>query len=635
MSVVGLRDVEKSYGADTVLAGASFTLEMGDRAGLIGVNGSGKTTILKLISGEMEPDKGQVALTRDISIGLLTQEAGKDGGGTLLEEMLSSRPEILALRRRLDKFSVKVGELAHNGDEGYDDALAEYSRLIEQYEAEGGYVYDNLVTGALAGLGFDKDEFDRPVGTLSGGQRTRLALAKLLLAGHDLLMLDEPTNHLDIHSIAWLEEFLRQYRGTVLLVSHDRYFLDRVTNRTLELYSGAVEDYPGNYSVYQIEKEKRTADRLRQYELISARLEKEKEYINRMRAGVHARQAKGREKRLKRFEMPDRPDTGSRSMKLGWTDTARSADTVIKVEGLGVSLGGKEILDDVSFTLRRGERIGMVGRNGGGKSTLLKAVLGVIEQDKGTVTLGPNVQPAYYAQGLEGLSDENTVMDELWAVEPMAVEQKIRDMLGSFLFTGDDAKKKVGVLSGGEKGRLAIAKIVLAGANLLVLDEPTNHLDIPSRETLEHALTNFEGTVLAVSHDRYFLDKVVDKIYEVEGGRLNEYWGNYTYYAARKTEQAVEAAKTPTEGRQAWEGRKQQQADERRREREVKLRTEKIEGIEGSIEELEAGLRDAERTLADPVVYGDYAKVDELTRRYDELKAKRDELYGLLEKELS
>jgi ATP-binding cassette subfamily F protein 3 len=634
MALVSLKDVAKSYGAERVLSGATFVLNEGDRAGLIGVNGSGKSTLLKIIGGSLKPDSGQIATAKGMSIGRLEQEADSSSGGTILTEMLSSRPSVMALKRKLDIQSQAVSLLASEGGEGYDKALSEYGALLEEFEKSGGYAYDNMVTGALRGLGFKPDEFKRPVGSLSGGQRTRLAMAKLLLAGHDLLMLDEPTNHLDIPAIAWLEEFLREYKGTVLLVSHDRYFLDRVATRILELSDGEVEEYPGNFSRYKLEKEKRTEARQREYELASARLEKEKEYINRMRAGVNARQAKGREKRLSRFELPERPASEKKGPALDWADVARSADSVVVAEGLSKRYGEKDVLTDVTFTLRRSERVGVVGRNGCGKSTLLKLIIGEITPDVGSLSLGPKVKTAYYAQGLEGLDPDRAVIDELWSVEPLATEQKIRDMLGAFLFLGDDALKKVRVLSGGEKGRLAIAKVVLAGANLLVLDEPTNHLDIPSREALESALAGFAGTVLAVSHDRYFLDGFAERIYEIKDGRLATFHGNYTYYQEKKASDEEQAAQEKTEGREAWDRRKQEQAQKRKGEREEEKRAARIKSLEDEIEAVEAGLMDAEAKLADPAAYGDLNKVTELTECYNILKEKRDRLYDTLEEEV-
>ncbi|MBI5696682.1 MAG: ABC-F family ATP-binding cassette domain-containing protein, partial [Nitrospirae bacterium] len=564
----------------------------------------------------------------------LTQEVAA-GTGTLFEVMLSARPEVLDIKRRLDASSGEVADLAGDGGEAYEAALEEYGRLLDDFEQSGGYAYDNAVTGALIGLGFDRDDFGRGLETLSGGQKTRLALAKILLAGHTVLLLDEPTNHLDIPAIGWLEEFLKAYDGAVLIVSHDRYFLDRAADRIIELENGKVEEYPGNYSFYREEKERRTEARMRDYELASAKYEKEKEYINRMRAGVHARQAKGRERRLSRFEMPDAPSREGEALTLRWDEVKRSSDNVLKVEGISKHFGRTEIVRDASFTLRRVERAGIVGRNGTGKSTLLRIIIGTETADSGKSEFGPNVKPAYYSQGLEGLDEDNTVLDELWSVSPLAVEQKIRDMLGSFRFTGDDSQKKVSYLSGGEKGRLALAKIVLQGANLLILDEPTNHLDIRSREALEDAITSFGGTVLTVSHDRYFLDSVAEKIFELDGARLTEYWGNYSYYSEKKAAQAVEAVQAESAGRATWEDRKHRQAEDKKREREAKKQADRISGIEDSIGALEVRMLELERQLADPAVCADYAKVMELTNSYNDLKTERDGLYELLEEEMA
>ncbi|MGA2192699.1 MAG: ATP-binding cassette domain-containing protein [Nitrospirota bacterium] len=632
--MLSVADLTKSYGLQVVFDSVSFTIGEGERVGLVGRNGSGKTTLLDIISGAASPDSGQIAVSRGIKIGYLAQEAALPPDATILDEMLSARPEVLELRHRLDASSSALGALAAGGGSKYDRALEEYGRLLEEFEMTGGYAYDNAVKGALTGLGFCPDDFGRMISTLSGGQRTRLLIGKLLLAGHDLLMLDEPTNHLDVSAISWLEEFLSQYAGAVLLVSHDRYFLDKVAARIVELDNGSAEEYKGNFSVYRIEKEKRAADRLRQYNLMSERFEKEKEYINRMRAGVNARQAKGREKRLERFELPGRPTAARKALSVRWDELKRASETVLKAENITKTYSGQAIFRDVSFSIRRGERVGVVGRNGCGKSTLLKVITGEINQDAGEITIGKNVKTAYYDQQLEGLSENNRAIDELWTAEPMAVEQKIRDLLGVFLFSGDDALKMVRDLSGGEKGRLAIAKTVLSGANFLVLDEPTNHLDIPSREALEEALSNFGGTVLAVSHDRFFLDRFAEKIFELSSGSLTEYCGNYSYFAQKKQAESDERATRPAKGRQAWEERKLLQADERKRERDAIRKAERITGIEREIEELEAGLSETEGKLADPAFYLDVAKVNELTERYSTLKDKRDELYDLLESEV-
>jgi ATP-binding cassette, subfamily F, member 3 len=635
MSVLTLKDIDKAFGAEKILSGLSLILDPGDRAGLIGRNGTGKTTLFGIISGRSKPDGGQIAAMRGLSIGYLEQESSHKAGVTLLDEMLSSRPEVLKLKHKLDETSHEVERLAESSGDAYDKALASYGAMLDEFERTGGYAYDNMVEGTLRGLGFSNEDFSRELSTLSGGQRTRLSLAKLLLAGHDLLLLDEPTNHLDIPAIIWLEEFLKSYPGTVLIISHDRYFLDRVANRIYELSGGKTEEFPGNFSAYQIEKEKRVADRLRQYELASGRLEKEKEYINRMRAGQNARQAKGREKRLVRFDMPEKPVVDDRAMSLKWGEVARSSDSVLKAEGISKSFGGNTILKDITFNIRRGDRVGIVGRNGGGKSTLLKIIMGELAPDKGTALFGPKVKVGYYAQGLEGLSEDNTVIEELWGVKPLAVEQEIRDLLGAFLFSGDDSAKRVGSLSGGERGRLAISKIVMSGANFLILDEPTNHLDIPAREALEDAISGFPGTVLAVSHDRYFLDNFAERTFEINEGRLTEYSGNFSYYSEKKAALAEdEVPKEASEGRLSWEERKRQQADEKKREREEARRARSIADLEDSIASLEVRITEVENRLADPEIYGDLKKVSELTECYNILKLERDGLYRKLEQEV-
>jgi len=635
LSVLSVRDITKSFGATGVLRGVSFNLEDGERAGLVGANGCGKTTLLEIISGRMKPDTGLVSAAKGSSIGYLEQSSASEQGESILGVMLAARPDVLRLRKALTDSADRVAALAQSGGAGYEAAMEEYGALLEEFESAGGYSYENEAAGALVGLGFTREEFGRDLSTLSGGERTRLLLARMLVAGHDMLLLDEPTNHLDISAITWLEGFLDRFRGAALIVSHDRYFLDRVATRVLEMDRGTVESYPGNYSRYRAEKHRRDEARRREYELALARYEKEKEYINRMRAGVNARQAKGREKRLARFDMPDAPGAPGRSIKLEIGSSGRASDTVAAAESINVSFGGRPVLKSVSFTVRRGERVGVVGPNGSGKSTLLKVMLGELLPDSGSAVLGAKVMPGYYAQGMEGLSDTNTVLDELWSSSPMSTEQEVRDLLGAFMFTGDDQSKKVGRLSGGEKGRLAIAKIVIKGANLLVLDEPTNHLDIPSREALEDAVAGFGGTVISVSHDRYFLDEFAGRIFELGAGRLTEYLGNYSDYARKKTEGPREEEPEPSEGRLAWQQQKNHKAEERRKEREAQKRLEAVAGIESEIERTELAILDLEARLADPEVCTDYSRLSGLTAEYEQAKSKRNALYEQLDKELA
>ncbi len=635
MSVLSIKDIKKSFGAEDILTGVSMHLEEGERAGLVGVNGCGKTTLLEIISGRMHPDSGTVSISKGLGIGYLEQVQSHQVDVGLLDAALGSRPEVMSVKDKLNLAAERAGALAGDGGDGYEAAVEEYGALLEEFESAGGYAYENEVSGALIGLGFDREDFDRLVSTLSGGERTRLGLAMMLVAGHGLLLLDEPTNHLDIAAVAWLEEFLLKYAGTVLMVSHDRYFLDRVATRIFELDRGAVESFHGNYSRYRQEKQKRDEARRKQYELAHARFEKEKEYIDRMRAGVNARQAKGREKRLARFELPDAPAGPKRQVRIGFTDAGRTSDTVVSTDSVGKSFGGVRILKDVSLTIRRGERVGIVGPNGSGKSTLLKIIMGELDPDEGGAQLGGNVYPGYYAQGLEGLDESNTVIEELWEASPLSTEQEIRDLLGAFLFTGDDAHKKVVRLSGGEKGRLAISKMVLKGANLLVLDEPTNHLDIPSREALEAAIEGFRGSVISVSHDRFFLDRFAGRILEVDDGRLTEHWGNYSDYAQKKRESTEIREESVSEGRRAWEDGKERRALERKKEKDERLRREAISGMEEEIGRVEERIMELETRLADPAVFGDYAKVADLTGEYEDLKLRRDSLYEQLDKELA
>jgi len=638
MSQVVLDAVKKSYGGSEILSGVSFTLRPGERAGMVGRNGCGKTTLLRIIKGLEEPDSGTVSIARGLSVGYLPQVHEDKRAGTLLDVMQSARPEIDELRRLIDNASREIERLADQGGPNYDRALRDYAGLVDDYEHAGGYLYENEITGALNGMGFSEADHGRKAESLSGGERTRLELARLLVGRHGLLLLDEPTNHLDIRSIDWLEDFISRFDGTLLMVSHDRYFLDRIAGTIIDLSGGTAETYPGNYSRYMKLSRERRAAAEKEYELARARYDKEKEYIDRMRAGQNARQAKGREKRLSRFEMPDRPETGKRSISVDFGDkTARSAAEVVVAKNVTVRYGDRAVLDDITMTVRRGDRVAVIGPNGTGKSTFLRALMGEMEPDGGTVVLGSRVKPGYYAQGLEKLDPGSTVLEEQWSVTPMETDREVRGRLGLFLFSGDDVLKKVSSLSGGEKGRLAISMIAAAGANLLVLDEPTNHLDIESREALEKALSGFDGTVVAVSHDRYFIDAFADRVYELTDGRLTEYHGDYSYYESRKTAlpPQPQIPEKPSSGREEHERRKRERAEKKKVENDNRRRQRTIGGIESEIEEIENRIVAIESELSDPASYGRFGRLDEITKDYEELKQRREELYGLLEKELA
>jgi len=641
MSRLVLEAVRKSYGGSEILSGASLMLRPGEHVGMVGRNGCGKTTLLRIIKGLEGMDSGSVAVQKGQSIGYLPQVHVVDRTGTLMDVMLSARPEVEELRRRLDFASREMERLAADGGTGYDRALSDYADLSDEYERSGGYTYENEITGALNGMGFTEPDRDRDASTLSGGERTRLELARLLVGRHGLLLLDEPTNHLDIRSIDWLEGFINRYEGTVLMVSHDRYFLDRTVNTIIDLTGGVSVTYPGNYTRYLELKAERYESDLKKYELAKARYDKEREYIERMRAGRYARQAKGREKRLTRFDMPDRPVSGAPAATIAFGDKVeRSASEVVTLKDVTLRYGDRAVLDRISMTLRRGDRVAVIGPNGTGKSTLVRTLTGELAPDTGTVKVGGKVSTGYYAQGLENLDPDSTVLDEQWSVNPMETEQEVRSRLGRFLFSGDDVQKKVSNLSGGEKGRLAISKMAAGGANLLVLDEPTNHLDIESREALENALSDFGGTVVAVSHDRYFIDSFADRVFELVDGRLTEYHGNYSYYESKTKALQTDTPQTSgqdklSSGREEHERRKRERAEENKARRQEEQKQKTIVGIEEEILGIEDRLVSLEAELSDPASYGRYGRLAEITRDYEELKNRREELYGILEKELA
>lgn len=578
MALITLRDVKKSYGANVVLENVSFQVEEKDRIGLIGANGTGKTTLLRILAGLEEPDIGEVRPSRHTMPAYQSQEPVFTEGNTVLAEALATFEPLREMERRLRQMEA---EMSSPGEHSRA-SLQTLANLQHEFEHRGGYTYEARTKAVLGGLGFSVEQFEQKVGLLSGGQRTRLALAKLLLQEANLLLLDEPTNHLDLAAIEWLETFLSQeYPGAVVVVSHDRFFLDKVARRIIELENRQARLYTGNYSEYLKQRELRLLTQKREYEKQQKIIAHYEDFIRRNIAGQKHAQAQSRRKRLERLERIEKPNEVQRQVKLKFGDVARSSDLVLEVRDLAMSFDNTPLFKGLSLNLERGEILGIIGPNGAGKTTFLRLVMGEMKPTHGQLRIGHNVVIGYYDQQQSGLNPANSVLDEIWKMRPRDDERTVRGLLGRFLFSGDDVYKPVSVLSGGERSRLALAKLILSNANFLLLDEPTNHLDIPSRAALEEALLDFPGTVILVTHDRYLLDRVAQKILVIENEGAKLYLGNYSFYKWMKEQERAE-------GRQTLERKK----EERQEAPTPKKRRPKM-----TFEQLEAAIIEREEAL--------------------------------------
>ena len=557
MSLVRLNQVTKSYDPYLILDEVSLSIEHGDRIGLIGKNGTGKTTLIEIIAGIIEDFKGNVGYAKQLQIGYLSQEPNLEADCSLRQEMF----KVFQKRRDLeDEMLLLSEELAED-----PKLLDRYARLQEQHERMGGYDYEYQTNRTLGGLGFRDSDFNLKTGVLSGGQKSRAALAKLLLEDPDLLLLDEPTNHLDIKAIEWLENFLNtEYQGAVIIVSHDRYFLDRVARKIIELRNHKVKEYPGNYTKYLEIRQTEGVAQEREYKKQQRYIAHEKDFIRRNMAGQRTREAQGRQKLLDRLERVEKPETLEKTIKLRFTPDVRGGNDILKCQDLGKQYGDKQIFEDMNLEIYRQDVVGVIGPNGVGKTTLFRMILGNELPTSGQLKIGHNLHFGYYDQELAGLNQDNTIIDEIWALRPTQKQGEIRSFLGRFLFSEDEVFKWIGDLSGGEQSRVMLAKLLLENANVLLLDEPTNHLDIPSREVLEEALAEYPATIFMISHDRYFLNKLVNKLLVFENGTAHLFFGTYAEYEAHVREQKREAMQAKEEAERA---RKAERQEKQRRER--------------------------------------------------------------------
>lgn len=620
MTILACNRISKAFIGQEVLKAVSFHIEEKQKAALVGVNGAGKSTLLKIIVEELEADEGDVTIAKGASLGYLSQHTGLNDTHTILEAAVLSRLDILSMEE-------KLRDMEKHMEGATEDFMEEYLRLNHEYELKGGLSYRSEVVGALKGLGFTEGDFDKQIMTLSGGERTRVALGRLLLSKPDILLLDEPTNHLDMSSIAWLEGFLVSYPGSVLVVCHDRYFLDKVVTKVMELDCGVCTSFEGNYSAYSKKKQELYDAKMKQYLKQQDEIKHEEAVIEKLKSfnrEKSIKRAESREKKLEKIEVLEKPQTADDAMRFELTPPVLSGMDVLSVEDISKSYGNRCLFSDVSFSLRRGDHVAIIGNNGTGKTTILKMINELTGLDAGRIKIGAKVKIAYYDQEHQVLHMDKTLFEEMSDEHPNMNTTQIRNVLAAFLFTGDDVYKRISDLSGGERGRVSLAKLMLAEANFLILDEPTNHLDILSKEILEQALNKYTGTVLYVSHDRYFINRTAQRVLELKDGRLKEYLGNYDYYLEKREEASAQAEnaklKETTSGRQDWQAKKEEQALLRKRVNDLKR-------VEERIEELEKNKKALDEEMSREDVFTDVEKLMELNNTRDEIDRELEDLY--------
>lgn len=626
--ILSCQNISKAFNEVPVLKEVSFHLEDYDKAAIVGLNGAGKTTLLRIIVGEMAPDHGLVTLSKDKTIGYLAQDQAVSSQNTIYEELLTAKSDVIEMESRIRSLELSMKQAS--GRE-LEELMETYTRLTHSFELANGYAYQSEVTGILKGLGFMEDEFSKEISTLSGGQKTRVALGKLLLQKPDLIILDEPTNHLDLNSIAWLETYLLNYKGAVLIVSHDRYFLDRIAGKIIEIDQTKVTTFLGNYSDYAVKKEQLRSAALNAYLKQQQEIKHQEEVIEKLRSfnrEKSIKRAESREKALNKMDVLDKPTQARSDIHITLTPRCTSGNDVLHIEDLSKSFGEHLLFKHLSMDLKRGEHVAIIGDNGTGKTTILKIINGLLPADTGTLTLGTNVHIGYYDQEHHVLHTEKTLFDEISDSYPYLDNTEIRNTLAAFLFTGEDVFKRIKDLSGGERGRVSLAKLMLSESNFLILDEPTNHLDITSKEILEDAINAYEGTVLYVSHDRYFINRTASRILELSEGALTGYLGNYDYYLEKKTEASLSTLPAspsqkedlPTETKLDWQAQKKLQADKRKKENDLKKCEESIALLEQEQKKIDA-------KMSDPSIATNVAELQKLASRQKELADKLEGLY--------
>ena len=631
--ILSCQSICKSFGEKVILQDASFHIEEREKAALIGNNGAGKTTLLRIIMEEISADSGQVVIAKDKKIGYLAQYQDIHGHHTIYEELMTTKQYILDME---DKIRSLEQEMKYVAGDKLESLMNSYTRLTHQFELENGYAYKSEIVGVLKGLGFEEEDYGKQIENLSGGQKTRVALGKLLISKPDILLLDEPTNHLDMESIAWLETYLLNYPGAVFIVSHDRYFLDKVVTKIVEIEAAQMRMYEGNYSAYALKKAQLRDAQSKAYLNQQREIKHQEAVITKLRSFNREKSIKRAESRVKmldKIQRIEKPIEIDNQMRISLEPRFISGNDVLTVEGLSKAFPGQTLFTDINFEIKRGERVALIGNNGTGKTTILKILNGIVDADAGRFALGSKVQIGYYDQEHHVLHMEKTIFQEISDTYPTLTETEIRNMLAAFLFTGDDVFKLISSLSGGERGRVSLAKLMLSEANFLILDEPTNHLDIASKEILEEALNSYTGTVLYVSHDRYFINQTATRIMDLTNQAIVNYIGDYDYYLEKKDEMtriyapaqetaAQEVKENVSETKLTWQQQKEEQALKRKRENELKK-------VEARIEELETRDKEIDETMVLPDICTNVAECTKLSR---EKAAIAEELEGLYEK---
>lgn len=621
--ILGLKDIEKSFGTDEILKKVSFSVEDGEKIALIGVNGAGKSTLFKIITGELSVDSGDIFIPKDAKIGYFSQNLEIDSNKNIYDELLTVFENIISLEQKQRQLEESMDELC---EEELEKVLKEYSDISHIIEEKNGYEYESRVKGVIRGLGFTDNEFYQSVSELSGGQKTRVALGKLLLCNPDLLLLDEPTNHLDIPAIQWLEDYLRAYKGSVIIISHDRYFLDKIVSKTVEIENGKSMVYSGNYTFFAKQKEIDREIALKHYISQQKEIKHQQEVIKKLRQfnrEKSIKRAESREKALEKMEIIDAPENLPDKMRLILKPEKESGNDVLTLTDVSKGFETKQLFNNISFEIKKGERVALVGANGIGKTTLFRIILDNIKADSGEIKLGANVVIGYYDQEHATLNVNKTIFDEISDTYPKLTMLEIRNALAAFVFTGDDVFKPVSALSGGEKGRVALAKIMLSNANFLILDEPTNHLDLNSKEILEKALSQYEGTILYISHDRYFINNTATRILEMTPEGINNYLGNYDFYLEKKIAVKENDKIQPvmkTVSKNDWKKQKEEQAQQRKKENAIKKLEEEITLCEEKIQQLD-------NELSKPEIATNASRATELFNEKQELDEKLLLLY--------
>ncbi len=630
--ILSCQNISIAFDGKTILKQADFHIEDHEKAAIIGINGAGKTTLLNIITGRLSPDEGVVSISKGRTIGYLQQNPVLDSENTIFDELMSVKDYLLKMEQEIRRME---HDMKHREGEELESLMNQYARLTTRFEMENGYAYKSELTGVLKGLGFEEAEYDKPVCTLSGGQKTRVALGKLLLLSPDIILLDEPTNHLDMNAIRWLEGYLSNYKGAVLIVSHDRYFLDRIAGKIIEIDAGNVMTFTGNYTDYAKKKEQYRTERMHAYLNQQREIKHQQEVIDKLKSfnrEKSIKRAESREKMLEKIEVLEKPTEVRSDMRIALVPSITSGKDVLDISELSKAFDDEVLFQKISFSLKRGEHVAIIGDNGTGKTTLLKLINELLPADEGTIRLGTNVHIGYYDQEHHVLHPEKSIYDEISDEYPAMTTTEIRNILAAFLFTGDDVFKLIRECSGGERGRISLAKLMLSEANFLILDEPTNHLDITSKEILEDALNDYEGTILYVSHDRYFINQTAHRILELSGKTLTGYLGNYDYYLEKKTENAASNADraadasgssdTPvmSSAKAEWQAKKAAQAKQRKLENDLKK-------TETRIAELEQKITDIDTLMASEEVCRNSAKLSELSAEQKTWQEELDHLY--------